>query len=217
MPAGNEQILRAIAEGIRKEPIIMDDVLKIVLDQTSKYVQNNFNVILHFDTIDDLENQLVGIVDEYPVENALIYGIGKAESTTIGSTGVISRRLAKGGPKALVDKLGLTEYLKGSKSLYDVLSKYKALLVQIGFVKDEEMILTNHDSGDVDVQLCGKCSFMDACQALSNEGVYDIFGNIACVRTLIFTGIAETILKRSFDIKVENYNPPNCKTKVFEI
>ena len=218
MSAANEYIVRAIVEGIKKEPVLMDDVLKILLEQTSKYVQNNFNIKLHFDSVNDLEPMLVGIANKYPAENALIYGIGKGESTTIGSTGVISRRLAKGAPKALVDKLGLTQQLKGSKTLYDVVSKYKAALVQIGFVKDSEIILTNLDGGDVRVQLSGKCSFMPACQALSKEGVYDIFGNIACIRTLIFAGIAESILKySSYDIKVENYNPPNCKMKIFEV
>jgi aconitase B len=125
--------------------------------------------------------------------------------------------VAKGAPKALVDKLGLTPYLKDSKSLYEVISKYTALLVQIGFLKDKEIILENHENGDIDVKLRGNCPYMNACQALSKEGVYDIFGNIACARTLIFAGIAEAILSRSYDTKVRKYNPPDCEVKVFEV
>jgi len=182
-----------------------------------EYIQKNFNLNLESDSLDDLETKLVGIVEKYPAELALIYGIGKAESMSIGSTGVVSRRVAKGAPKALVDKLGLTEHLKGSKSLYDVISRYKSLLVQIGFVKDKDIILTDLESGDVDVRLGGNCPYMNACVALKSEGVYDIFGNVACARTLIFAGIAEAILKKSYDAKVKDYNPPNCKVKVFEV
>lgn len=217
MPVGNEHIVRAIVEGIRKEVIITEDTLKLILEKTLEYIQKNFNLNLKSDSLDDLEMKLVGIVEKYPAETALIYGIGKAESMNIGSTGVISRRVAKGAPKALVDKLGLMEYLKGSKSLYEVISKYKALLIQIGYVKDKDISLTNLDCGDVDVKLEGNCPYMNACVALNREGVYDIFGNVACARTLIFAGISEAILKKSYDTKVEDYNPPNCRVKIFEL
>lgn len=216
-PVGNEQIVRAIVEGIRREVIITEDTLKLILEKTLEYIQKYFNLNLESDSLDDLETMLVGIVEEYPAEQALIYGIGKAESTNIGSAGVISRRIAKGAPKALVDKLGLTDHLKGSKSLYEAISEYKALLIQIGYVKDKDIILIDLDSGDVDVKLEGNCPYVNVCEALSSEGVYDIFGNVACARTLIFAGIAEAILKKSYDTKVQDYNPPNCRVKIFEI
>lgn len=157
------------------------------------------------------------IADEHSADDALVYAIGKAESTNIGATGVISRRVAKGAPKALVEQFGLTEHLSDSKSLYEVLSKYKALLVAIGQVEEEDIILTNRDSEEVDTKLGGYCPYMNACQSLNREGVFDIFGNVACVRTLIFAGIAEAILKKSFDTKVEDYNPPYCNVKIFEL
>ncbi|MFB0561091.1 MAG: hypothetical protein ACETWM_07740 [Candidatus Lokiarchaeia archaeon] len=157
------------------------------------------------------------IADEQPADDALVYAIGKAESTSIGGTGVISRRVAKGAPKALVEQFGLTEQLSDSKNLFDVLSKYKALLVAIEQVKEEDIILSDRDDAEVDAKLGGYCPYMNACQSLNREGVFDIFGNVACVRTLVFAGIAEAILKKSFDTKVENYNPPHCKVKIFEL
>ncbi len=213
----NQHIVRAIVNGIRKAAIITDDVLRLILSCTSDYVQKNFNLNLDFQSLDDLEKKLVEIADEHPADEALVYGIGKAESTNVGAAGVISRRVAKGAPKALVEEFGLTSQLSDSKNLHEVLSKYKALLVRIGQVKEEDIILTSLEDEQVDVKLGGFCPYMNACQSLNREGVFDIFGNVACVRTLIFAGIAEAIFRKSYDAKVEKYNPPNCRVKIFEL
>nr|MDO8079201.1 hypothetical protein [Candidatus Freyarchaeota archaeon] len=217
MPEVNKYIVKAIVNGIRNAAIITDDILRLILEQISVYIQKNYNLNLKFDSLDDLEGKLVQIADQYPADDAMVYGIGKAESMNIGATGVISRRVGKGAPKALVEAFGLTPQLSGSLELYDVLSKYKVLLVRIGQIKDEDIILTKLDDEQVDAKLGGYCPYIKACQSLNKEGVFDIFGNVACVRTLIFAGIAEAIIKKSFDTKVEEYNPPNCKVKIFEL
>ncbi|MEM3664523.1 MAG: hypothetical protein QXK32_08225, partial [Candidatus Jordarchaeales archaeon] len=74
------------------------------------------------------------------------------------------------------------------------------------------------DQGDkVQVKLGGRCNYINACTALSKEGVSNIFGEVVCTRLITLAGIAETALNRNFDIKVTTYNPPNCEGIVFEI
>ena len=217
MPVGNERIVRAIANGIRNEKLVSPAVLKLIFEQALNYAREKFQLDANCESLDELEECLVGLVEKYPAQDALVYGIGKGESLIAGASGVISRRVAKESPKALVEGLGLTEHLKDAENLYDFLEKYKALLVGIGFAKEDEILLKDLGNGEVEVDVSGNCNYMEACLNMEKEGIYDIFGRIPCARILAFAGIAELILNKTFDVEVLEYNPPNCKTKVLEL
>ncbi len=189
-----------------------------MIRSTLDYAKRNYGLDSVGDdvSLDDVEKLLLEAAEKYPCEEALTYGVAKGESLIEGSSGIVARRLAKRVPGILVKSLGLLDVVKDSNDLYDCLSRYKAFLVKIGLIKDEDIILVNQ--GDkVQVKLGGRCSYINACTALSKEGVNNIFGEVVCTRLITLAGIAETALNRSFDIKVTAYNPPNCEGIVFEI
>ncbi|MEX2750624.1 MAG: hypothetical protein Q6366_001935 [Candidatus Freyarchaeota archaeon] len=217
MPVGNERIVRALADAYRNEPLISPPVLKLFLEHANKYAREKFQLERNCDTIDELEAALIGLVGKHPSQDALVYGALKGESLLTGATGVISKRIGKEATKSLVTNLGLTEHLKGAKNLYDFLQKYKALLVAIGFVKDQDIKLTDLGNEEVEVSLSGDCSYLNVCIDVNKEGIYNVLGQVPCPRLIAFAGVAELILKRGFDVKILKYDPPNCKAKFFEI
>jgi len=215
LSVGSELVLEAIAESIRREPVLMDQVPGLIARYSAEYARKKFNLDVEAETLEELWKRLAEVGVEHP-EVAAVYGICKAESTIIGAVGVMSRRIAKGIPKVIIEKTGLTEHLEGAKDLYDVLTRYKSILVGIGHMKEEEMTIT--DTGDNEVELkLENCFFADACTSLNEEGVYYILGSIPCAGALVFAGVGESILKRSFDVRVGDYRPPNCRVKIFEL
>lgn len=137
-------------------------------------------------------------------------------ATLAGAIGTLSRRIAKATPKSLAQQLGLPDALKGSPTLYYCLVKYKDILVKVGFVKEEDLFFENLDDG-VLVKVGSHCTYINACTALNDEGVHDVFGSIVCIRILALAGIAEAALDKTFDVSIENYSPPNCEGKIFEV
>ncbi len=217
MPVGNERIVRAIADAYRYEPLINPSVRKLFLEYANKYAREKFQLNWNCGTVDELEAALIGLVEKYPSQDALVYGAMKGESLLAGATGAITKRVAKEATKSLVTSLGLTEHLKGAKNLYDFLQRYKALLVAIGFVKEQDIKLTDLGDEEVEVQVSGDCSYINVCLDLNKEGVYTALGQVSCTRLVAFAGVAELILKRGYDVKIIGYEPPNCKAKFFEM
>ncbi len=212
MPVGNLHVIRAIIATLKSEPLVSPAALRLIVKHTLDYAQRNYglNSVEGDIPLDELEKILVDAAENYQCEEALTYGISKGESLLEGTTGIVARRIAKRVPGMLVKSLGLTDVIKGSRDLYDSLSRYKNFLIKIGLIKDEDLILLNQED-KVYVKLGGRCTYMNACVALNKEGVHNVFGEVVCTRLITLAGIAETALNRNFDIKVTTYNPPNCE------
>lgn len=218
MPVGNPHVIKAVIATLRNDPLVSPVALRFMVKNTLEYAKRNYGLDGVGDeaSLDEVEKILLDAAEKYPCEEALTYGIAKGESLIEGSSGIVARRVAKKVPGVLVRSLGLLDMFKDSNGLYDCLARYKAFLVKIGLIKDEDMIIV--DQGDkVQVKLGGRCNYINACTALSKEGVSNIFGEVVCTRLITLAGIAETALNRNFDIKVTTYNPPNCEGIVFEI
>lgn len=218
MPVGNPQIIKAIIDTLRSDPLVSPASLRLIVKSTLEYAQRNygFGSVDGEVSLDELEKMLLDAAEKYPCEEALTYGIAKGESLIEGSSGIVARYVAKKVPSILVKSLGLYDMFKDSTDLYDCLSRYKNFLVKIGLIKDEHMVFERQGS-DVHVKLCGHCNYINACISLNKEGVHNIFGEVVCTRLITLAGIAETGLNKNFDIKVTTYNPPNCEGYVFEL
>ncbi len=216
MLPGNPRIVEVQLETLKSDPLILSSYARLIIKYVLDYVSRNFGVSGAADTLDDLEKLLLKISEEHPAEEAVVYGVYKGESMLAGAVGTIARRFGKEAPKKLVHTLGVMETLKDSQSLYDCLSRYKAFLVGIGFMKEQDLTLED-SAGEVFVRLHGHCTYVNVCTQLHQEGVYNVFGSVPCGRLLAFAGIAEATLNKSCDAKITKYDPPNCEGKIFEL
>lgn len=216
MLLGNPRVVKVQLDTLMNDPLISPSLARLIIKYILDYVASNFGVSGAAETLDELENFLLRVAQEHPAQEAVVYGIYKGESMLAGAVGTIARRFGKEAPKRLVNTLGLMETLKESESLYDCLSKYKASLVGIGLMREDELILEDSCS-EVLVKLRGHCTYANVCTQLHKEGVYNVFGSVPCGRLLAFAGIAEATLNKGYDIKITKYNPPNCEGKIFEI
>ncbi|MGQ9720016.1 MAG: hypothetical protein ACUVXA_01695 [Candidatus Jordarchaeum sp.] len=213
---GNPRIVKVQLDTLKNDPLILPAYARLIIKYVLDYVARKFGVSGAAETLEELEELLLKIAEEYPAEEAVAYGIYKGESMLAGAVGTIARRFGKEAPKKLAHTLGVMETLKGSESLYDCLSRYKAFLTEIGFMRDED--LTLEDSvHEVFIKLHGQCTYVNACTQLHQEGVYNVFGSVPCGRFLAFAGIADAALNKKYDVKITKYNPPNCEGKIFEI
>jgi len=212
---GNPTIIKAQISTLKSDPLISPSYASLIVDLALKYIKENFGFEGVARSLDELEDFLLKIADDYPVEEAVVYGIYKGESMLAGAVGPICRRFGKEAPKKLVQSLEATNVLKESRGLYDCLSKYKDILVKIGFIKNEDLVL--EDLGDeVLVKLGGRCTYLNVCTQLNKEEVRDVYGLMPCGRLIALAGIAEASLNKIFDAKLVSYNPPNCSGKIFE-
>lgn len=212
---GNREIVKAQINTLKSDPLISPSYSNLIVNLALKYVKENFGVEGVARSLDELENFLLSLADKYPVEEAIVYGIYKGESMLAGAVGPICRRFGKEAPKKLIQMLGVTNTFKESKGLYECLSKYKTVLVEIGFIRSEDLVL--EDLGDeVLVKLKGKCTYVNVCTQLNREGVRDVYGLMPCGRLFALAGVAEDFLGKFFDAKLVNYDPPNCSGKIFE-
>jgi len=218
MPVGNERVVRAGIKGIKSEPLINDAVLKLIVKSSNEYAKKRFNMDINCGNIDELEACLVGAVDKYPTQEVITYGVLKGESLVAGATGVIGKRVLLTSAKHLLNDLGVTAHLKKeANNLFDVLSKYKSLMVAIGYAKDSDISLKDLGEDGVEVTLSGDCTYLDTCLDMKKEGIYNVFGQVFCTRMFAFVGVAENVLGNRVDIKILEYNPPNCKARIFEV
>ncbi|MEM2135696.1 MAG: hypothetical protein Q6366_008410 [Candidatus Freyarchaeota archaeon] len=213
---GNPRVVKAQIETLKSDPLVLSSYARLIIKAVLDYVSRNFGINGSAETLDELEELLLKIVEEHPAEEAVVYGIYKGESMLAGAVGTVARRFGKEAPKKLVHTLGVMETLKDSQSLYDCLSRYKAFLVGIGFMKEQDLTLED-SAGEVSVRLQGHCTYVNVCTQLNKEGVYNVFGSVPCGRLLAFAGIAEAALRKVYDVKLTKYNPPNCEGKIFEI
>ncbi|MBS7249593.1 MAG: hypothetical protein KIH08_03220 [Candidatus Freyarchaeota archaeon] len=213
---GNPRVVKAQIETLKSDPLVLSSYVRLIIKYALDYVSRNFGVNGTAETLDELEELLLKIAEEHPAEEAVAYGIYKSESMLTGAVGAIARASEKRHPKKLVHTLGVMETLKDSQSLYDCLSRYKACLVEIGFLKEQDITLED-SAGEVYVRLHGHCTYVNVCTQLHQEGVYNVFGSVPCGRLLAFAGIAEAALRKFYDVKLTKYDPPNCEGKIFEV
>nr|HDO81109.1 hypothetical protein [Candidatus Bathyarchaeota archaeon] len=214
---GKKLVAKAIISGIRREPLVTPAMITLIVKYASEFLRK-MGVEGEVKTLEELEELILRGFNR--VENphqALVYGIGKAESELMGATeGAISKRIGKEATKSLAESLGLLRSLGRAESVYEALQKYKELLVSIGFIKEEDVFIAEEKEG-VLVSVSGDCPYIKACVKMEEDGIFTFFGSTPCARLLAFAGIAEALTGKTLDLEKIEYNPPNCTFRIFEV
>jgi hypothetical protein len=146
---------------------------------------------------------------------SLLYGIGKTESILEGSSGPGSKRSAYSITKTILQSSGMLNNLIGTtEDIFEALDKFEKAqeatktATPLRFIKGENNQVT---------KISNNCSFKDVCRALAKEGVSRLVGGKECVTLIAHTAAVEIITKKTFDYKLDEFDKPECKGRIFEV
>ncbi len=166
--------------------------------------------------LEEVTDYIVSNLDKYPKGYcALVYGIGKAESKLQGSTGAGSKRSAYTAMKSILESSGLLNNVIGTTEdafeanyKFEELSKMVKTAFPLRFIRGKNNEVTI---------VAENCLFKDACRAFVNEGISRMIGGGECVALICHAAVAEIITKKLYDYRLDEFDKPGCRGRVFEI
>lgn len=166
--------------------------------------------------LDEVVDYITTNLDRYPRGHcSLIYGMFKAESKLQGFSGAGAKRAAYTSMKSILEITGILNKFVGTTT--DALDSCK----KASFIFDVTKIvipmsLTQGEENQLNI-VFHDCPYKDACTALANEKLTRLVGGWECVALMFINAGVEIITKKTFDYKLEGFNEPNCRGRIFEI
>jgi len=167
-------------------------------------------------SVDEVINYLKERRERYPkFYNSLIYGIAKTEKMFEGSTASGAKNLASNAIKKMIEEVGLLNEVKGKiPNIYEALMRFIEITKSLKaaspqrIVKESEKVILLEMEG---------CPWKDACEAMEREGITRLTGDPECVVLIANSAGVSLVSGKPVDYKLEIFNEPNCKGRIFEI
>ncbi|MEM3586700.1 MAG: hypothetical protein QXO71_05185, partial [Candidatus Jordarchaeaceae archaeon] len=165
--------------------------------------------------LDQVTNYIIANLDRYPRGYcALFYGIAKTEKNLEGSLGSGSRRAVYNAMKAIIESSGVFNSIIGStEDLFEAAAKASELMkannigISVRWIRSENAL----------VMVVPDCPYKDACREYVNEGISRMVGGLECTTLNSQSVISEVITKKRFDFKLDEFDKPECRGRVFEV
>nr|MDO8083096.1 hypothetical protein [Candidatus Freyarchaeota archaeon] len=166
--------------------------------------------------LEEVTNYILANLKRYPKGYcALMYGIGKAESKLEGSTGAGAKRAAYNAMKSIILASGMLNSIIGiTGDVFEALEKFEEIgkaiktAIPLHFIKGEKNDVT---------MISNNCPYKDACLAFMNEGISRLIGGSECINIICHTVVSEIVTKKQFDYRLEEFDKPECRGRIFEI
>jgi hypothetical protein len=166
--------------------------------------------------LDDVFNYIIANLDKYPRGyNSLIYGIAKAESKLQGSTASGAKRAAYSAVKAILQSSGLLNSVIGTtEDAFESIEKSS----EIGKAAKTSpaMRFIREENNGVTI-VVPDCPFKDACRSFVKEGISRLVGGSECINLIDNAASVEIITKKQFDYRLEEFDKPQCRGRIFEV
>jgi hypothetical protein len=166
--------------------------------------------------LEEVTKYIIANLSRYPPGYcSLFYGIAKAESRLQGSTGSGAKRSAFSGVKAIIESSGLLNSVVGTtENVFEAFAKSKDIfkatktLIQIRYTRGEnnQVTLEIYD-----------CPYKDVCRIIVEEGVTRFVGGLECINLITLNAAAEIITKKQLDYRLDEFDEPNCRGRIFEV
>ncbi|WXG42052.1 MAG: hypothetical protein WED07_15035 [Candidatus Freyarchaeum deiterrae] len=166
--------------------------------------------------LEAVNDYIIKNLNRYPRGHcSLIYGIFKAESKLQGFSGPGAKRAAYSSMKSILEITGMLkkydgttedafESCKRSTLIFDVTK----IVIPMRFTRGENNQLTLVVHG---------CPYKEACISLVKEKLSRLVGGWECVSLMLINAGVEIITKKIFDYKLDGFNEPDCRGKIFEV
>ncbi|MFB0561978.1 MAG: hypothetical protein ACETWM_12315 [Candidatus Lokiarchaeia archaeon] len=166
--------------------------------------------------LEDVSNYILANQDRYPRGYcAIIYGVGKAEAELQGSMGSGAKRSAWSAMRSMLESSGLLNNLVGTtEDVLEAIDKFNEIGKQIKTVVTVHFIRGESDEVK---EVVPDCSFKGACKALVNEGISRVLGGMECMSLIANTAVAGIITKKNLDYKLDKFDTPECRGRIFEV
>ena len=166
--------------------------------------------------LEEVTNYIIANLDRYPQGYcSLMYGIGKAESKLQGSTGAGAKRSAYNAMKSIIESSGMLNNIIGTtQDVFEALDKFEEIGKAVGtaiplrFIREESKGVT---------MVSDKCPYKDACRAFVNEGISRLVGGAECINIICHTVVAEIVIKKQFDYRLDEFDKPECRGRIFQV
>nr|MDO8082074.1 hypothetical protein [Candidatus Freyarchaeota archaeon] len=166
--------------------------------------------------LEEVTNYIIANLDRYPNGcSALSYGIFKAESKLQGSTGAGAKRVAYGAMKSILESSGILNSVVGTTE--DVFEAYKKFTDSVRSTKVVILTRVIRKENNQVVVVFHDCPFKEACRAFVDEGISRMIGGWECIALIIVNVGIEIITKNTLDYKLEEFDKPNCRGRVWEV
>ncbi len=170
----------------------------------------------NIENIDEVIKYITECRDKYPrVYNCLIYGIAKAEKIFEGSTASGAKNLAYNAIKKIIEDSGLLNEVKGKiPNIYKALVRYIEIADIVKATSPQQVV---NESEKVIFEEMEGCTWKDACKAMTKEGITRISGDQECVVLIANSAALSLVSGKPVDYKLEKFDNPTCKGRIFEI
>nr|MDO8083092.1 hypothetical protein [Candidatus Freyarchaeota archaeon] len=166
--------------------------------------------------LEQVTNYIITNLKRYPRGYcSLIYGVGKAEARLQGSTGAGAKRSAFHAMKSILENSGLLNSATGTtKDLFEALDKYEEISKAVKTAFPLHLIRGENNQVTMVVP---NCPFKDSCKAVMNEGISRLVGGSECTVLITHNAVAEIVTKKQFDYRLDEFDKPQCRGRIFEV
>jgi hypothetical protein len=191
---------------------VAEAALKFEAEKLKEKPPQNINS----NSLEDVSKYILANLTKYPRGYcALIYGVGKAESKLEGSMASGAKRSAWSAMKSMLEASGLVNSLIGTTE-----STFEALVKFTDIAKPLKTSITSRairgKNNDLTL-IVPECPYKDGCKALFKEGVTRGVGGMECMCLIADTAAVGLITKKRLDYKVEEFDKPECKGRIYEV
>lgn len=166
-------------------------------------------------TLDEATDYIMRNLNKYPRGyNSLMYAIGKVEAKLQGATGAAAKRTAFSAMKSIIKNSGILNDLEGKisdpfEAIYKVqeLEKHTKTTVPAKYKKQGNQVIAEYPD----------CPFKEVCRKFNEEGVLRTVGGMECINLITLNAQAEIITQKRLDYKLEEFDKPHCKGKIYEL
>ncbi|MEM2145652.1 MAG: hypothetical protein QW279_09840 [Candidatus Jordarchaeaceae archaeon] len=166
--------------------------------------------------LDQVTDYIMANLNRYPRGYcALFYGSAKTQKNLEGSIGSGARRSGFQVMKSLIESSGMLNSVIGTtEDLLEAIKKsaeiVKAakIIISMRYIREENNDLT---------MIVPNCPYKDACRAYMEEGISRMVGGLECTNLTCQAAISEIITKKHLDYRLEEFDKPECRGRIFEI
>lgn len=166
--------------------------------------------------LDEVTDYITTNLGRYPRGHcALIYGMFKAESKLQGFSGPGAKRAAYSSMKSILEITGILNKFVGTTNNAFESCKRASFIFEVTKIVIP-MRLTRGEKNELNL-VFHDCPYKDACVSLVKEKLSRLVGGWECVSLMFFNAGVEIITNKTFDYRLEGFNEPDCRGKIFEV
>jgi hypothetical protein len=166
--------------------------------------------------LDEVTDYITTNLGRYPRGHcSLIYGMFKAESKLQGFSGPGAKRAAYSSMKSILEITGILNKFVGTTNDAFESCKRASFIFEVTKIVIP-MRLTRGENNELNL-VFHDCPYKDACVSLVKEKLSRLVGGWECVSLMFFNAGVEIITNKTFDYKLEGFNEPDCRGKIFEV